>query len=156
MNHLPSDLSNLVVSFLYDITYQELAIDLEYYIMWHSVPSLFLKASMLDWRTFCFVPSPMHRNVPYIPRAYLRMRPSDIWSNSLIALSSRICKEKIRALKTYKGCIMRWVFDTTSMRHHCWYRQLHERVLKKLTVDHFRARDDFFVLEALAQISDTS
>ena len=155
MNHLPNDLSNLVVSFLYNINYQELAIDLEYYTMWHSVPNIFLKASILDLRTFCFVPSPLHKNVPYVPRAYLRMRPSDIWSNSLIVLSSKICKEKIRALKTYKGCVLRWVFDTTSTRHHCWYKQLHERVLKKLTVDHFRA-PDFFVLEALAQISDTS
>jgi hypothetical protein len=154
MNHLPSDISNLVVSFLYDNTYHELATDLNYYIMWHSVPSMFLKASLLDLRTFCFVPSPMHKNVPYVPRSYLRMRPSDIWSNSLIVLSNRICKEKIRALKTYKGCVMRWVFDTTSTRHFCWYKQLYERVLKKLTVDHFR-HPDFFVVEALMQISDT-
>jgi hypothetical protein len=154
MDRLPSDVSNLVVSFLYDISYQELAIDLNYYIMWHSVPSMFMKAS-LDLRTFCFVPSPMHKNVPYVPRSYLRMRPSDIWSDGLITFSSRICKEKIRELKTYKGCILRWVFDATSTRHIAWYQQMHERVLKKLTVDHFR-HPDFFVLEALMQILDTS
>jgi hypothetical protein len=155
MNHLPRDISNLVVSFLYDISYQELMIDLNYYIMWHSVPSIFLKASFLDIRTFCFVPSPMHKNVPYFPRKYIRMRPYDIWSNGLLLLTNKICKERIRELKTYKGCVLRWAFDATSTRHIAWYNQMHERVLKKLTLEHFR-HPDFFVTEALMQISDIS
>ena len=155
MNHLPSDISNLVVSFLFDISYQEMTTDINYYIMWHSIPSLFLKASLLDLRTFCFVPSPMHRNVPYVPRGYLRMRPCDIWSPNLLLFCNGICKEKVRELKTYKGCILRWAFDTVSTRHIAWYQQFYKRVLKKLTIDHLR-HPDFFAVEALMQISHTS
>ena len=152
---LPKDLVNLLLSFVYEITSDELARDLEFYIKWRSkVPPMFLSATLLNTRFYFSVANPMVRYHPYTPRKNLRMRPTDIWACTLLAFLHGLSKERVRSLRTYRGCILRWAHDCLQNRKIEYYAMLHHRILSKLKPHHFRsARPSAFLAEALRQIS---
>ena len=151
---LHDDLITLCVSYVWDLTSFELKDDLDFYIQWQRyVPHMFLQTAVLDTRFWYTVANPMCKYNPYYPRKYLSLRPADIWSPSLRSLGSMICKEKIRSLKTYKGCVLRWIDDCTSNRHLFYWFYLARRVLSRLKITHFQTRAPcFFVREALEEI----
>ena len=156
MNNLPVDLQNVIVSFLYDLSYKELSEDLDFYTVWHQhVPSIFLHASLPDNRFWYSIPSPLLRHVPYYPRKYLRMTPECIWSGSLMFFLYLLDKKAVRQLKTYKRCILRWSNDVISNRHLEYWKFLYHNVLKKLEYDHFKVSRSAvpFVLLCLEQIA---
>ena len=150
---LPTDVLNVVLSFLYHLTAQELSSDIEYFLDWQKkVPKIFLRASMLDQRYFFNVANPMIPNHPYTPRKFLSKQPQDIWSQTLPALVNMLCPEMVREVKTYKGCIRRWARECVSTRTPDAYLTLCQKALIKLKLCHFRrASPRFFVLEALLQ-----
>ena len=153
MHRLPKDLMNLTISFVYDVSVDELFRDLCFFIKWQThVPSMFLSPALLDTRFFYAVANPMIKDHPYTPRRFLQMRPSEIWASTLPALVNMLCPEKIREIKTYKGCVQRWTRDCVSSRTLRYYFLLCKKALVKLTECHFRrAFPIFFVREALRQ-----
>ena len=150
---LPKDLMDLTISFVYDITAQELFEDLEYFIRWQKhVPPMFLSCTLLDQRYLFSVANPMRPFHPYTPRKYLSMQPSDIWASTLPALVNMINAERVREIKTYKGCIRRWTHDCITSRKLEFYLLLCKKALVKLSDRHFRRSFPvFFVQEALRQ-----
>ena len=156
--YLPTDLLNIVLSFDLLCSVAELAEDLNFYISWQrTVPAMFLTASLLDTRYWYNVANPMLRYHPFTPRRYLRMRPCDIWSQTLPALTNMICRERVREIRTYKACVQRWVTDCVENRHLFYYRTLVKKVLGKITQRHFRPNHPgFFVEEALRQVALSS
>ena len=153
VHNLPRDLLNLAISFLYDISADELFQDLAFFLKWQkNVPSVFLSPSLLDQRFYYGVANPMIKDHPYTPRRFLQMRPSEIWASTLPALVNMLCPEKIREIKTYKGCVLRWTHDCVHSRSLKYYFILCKKALVKLTDRHFRrAYPVFFVREALRQ-----
>lgn len=154
MSTLPKDLLNIITEMVYDCTGEELMEDLHFYISWQrTVPPMFLSAALIDLRFFFGVANPMISYHPYTPRKYLRMRPSDIWASTLPALVNMVHPETVRAARTYKGCLTRWVNDCTSNRQLYYYHVLVSKGLCKLKPEHFRrSHPHFFVREALRQI----
>ena len=153
---LPHDLVNLVLTFELQISPLELSEDIDYFVTWHNtVPSLFLSPRLLDTRYLFFVPSPMLVNHPYTPRRHLAMRPADIWSQTLPAFGQMICRERIREVRSYKKCILRWIYDCVENRDVGYYTILYSKILRKLSPLHFRPSAHWvFVREALRQIED--
>lgn len=152
---LPTDLLNIVLNFDLRCTADELAEDITFYTEWQNcVPPMFLSVCLLDTRFYFNVANPMIKFYPFIARRYLRMRPCDIWSQTLPALANMICKERIREMRTYKACVQRWVSDCVNNRKLFYYKTLVKKALGKLTQDHFRPNHPgFFVLEALQQVA---
>ena len=150
---LPKVVMNLLLSFLWEISEDELFGDLEYFIRWHKfVPPLFLSPTLMDTRFFYPVASPMRPNYPYTPRRFLHMDPCDIWAQTLPALVNMLCSERVREIKSYKGCIQRWTLECVTSRHLEFYLLLCKKALIKLNESHFRrAFPIFFVREALRQ-----
>ena len=153
---LPVDLVRLILSFELQITPKELSDDIDFYIDWHNtVPPIFLSPRLLETRYLFYVASPMLPHHPYTPRRHLSMRPADVWAQTLTALGQMICRERIRELRTYKKCILRWIYDCIENRNPEYYRILHTKVLSKVALQHFRPSAHFvFLREALRQISD--
>ena len=150
---LPIDLTNLTVSFLYNITAQELFEDLHFYLRWQKhVPPMFLSCTLLDQRYLFAVANPMRPFHPYTPRKFLSMQPCDIWASTLPALVNMINPERVREIKTYKGCVTRWTHDCITSRKLEFYLILCKKALVKLSERHFRRSFPvFFVREALRQ-----
>ena len=122
---------------------------------WIGTVSIFLSPRLLDTRYLFYVANPMLPNHPYTPRRHLSMRPADVWAQTLTAFAQMLCRERIRELRTYKKCVLRWVYDCIENRSVQYYRILHAKVLWKLSPQHFRPSAHFaFLLEALRQISD--
>ena len=153
MHNVPKDLINLIISFVFDVSADELFRDLRFYIKWQThVPGMFLTPALLDIRYFYAVANPMIKDHPYTPRRFLQMRPSEIWASTLPALVNMLCPQKIREIKTYKGCVQRWVHDCVSSRNIQLYFILCKKALVKVSERHFRrAFPVFFVREALRQ-----
>ena len=153
---LPHDLVRLVLSFELDISPKELSDDIDFFIKWHdTVPPIFLSPRLLDTRYLFYVANPMHVHHPYTPRRHLSMRPADVWAQTLTALAQMVCRERVRELRTYKKCILRWVYDCIENRNVEYYKILHSKVLGKLSLQHFRPSAHFaFLEEALRQIAD--
>ena len=151
---LPTDLLNLVLDYDLCCTAYELAEDITFYTAWQNcVPPMFLSTSLLDTRFYFNVANPMIKFHPFTARRYLRMRPCDIWSQTLPALANMISKESIREMRTYKACVQRWVSDCVNNRQLFYYKILVKKALGKLTQCHFRPNHPgFFVLEALRQV----
>ena len=151
---LPTDVLNVVLSYLYRLTAQELTADIEYFLDWQKrVPKIFLRASMLDHRYFFNVANPMISDYPYTPRKFLSMQPQDIWSQTLPALVNMLCPEMVRGVKTYKGCIQRWTRECVCTRTPDAYLTLCKKALIKLKPIHFRRTfPRLFVHEALLQV----
>ena len=122
---LPPDLVNLILTFELQISPLELSEDIDFFVTWHNtVPSLFLSPRLLDTRYLFFVASPMLVNHAYTPRRHLAMRPADIWSQTLPAFGQMICRERIRELRSYKKCILRWIYDCIENRDVAYYKVL--------------------------------
>ena len=151
---IPRDIMDLIVSFVYRIPARELFADVEYFLKWQqNVPPMFLSATLLDNRFYYRVANPMRRFHPYTPRRFLHMKASEIWGSTLPALVNMLCAERVREIRTYKGCIRRWTIDCTSSRSLAPYIALRKKALTKLTQEHFRRSfPRFFVREALRQI----
>ena len=153
MFYMHDDLISTMLSFLNGIPAEEFREDLMFYIKWHQVPSVFLSTTLTDSRSWFSVANPMCRYMPYFPRRYLRMRPEDIWSPTLPALISMIDREKVRDVKMYKGCLMRWAHECISNRHIEYWFQLKRKGLSRLSLEHFRnSRPRFFVEEAMREV----
>ena len=152
---LPYDLTNIVLDYVYDITPYELEEDLDFFIKWgQNVPPMFLSATLFNTRYFFNVANPMLRYHPFTPRKFLRMRPCDIWSSALPVLVRGLCKEKIREIRTYRGCAIRWCADCIQNRQLAYYRILEAKILLKLKNHHFRRGvHPCFVSHALEQIA---
>ena len=150
---LPTDLTNVILSYLWFIDAEELISDVKYYIKWQkNVPEMFLSPSLLHKTFYYAVANPMIKTYPYTPRRLLYMQPRDIWASTLPALVNMICPEKIREIKTYKGCIQRWTHQCVGSSQVFHYRYLCRKALIKLSENHFRrAFPVFFVREALRQ-----
>ena len=150
---LPTDLTNVIISYLWCIDVFELFDDIQFYSNWQqTVPEMFLSPSLLHKKFYYAVANPMIRTYPYTPRRFLHMHAADIWSATLPALVNMICAEKIRDIKTYKGCIQRWTRQCVCNSEVYLYRFLCRKVLIKLHESHFRrAFPVFFVREALRQ-----
>ena len=152
---LPDVLVTEMLKFVWGITACELRSDLDFYIQWRKhVPPMFLEPSTLETRFWYNVANPLCRYHPYHPRKYLSLRPSDIWSASLPALGSMLCREKVRMVKTYKRCIMRWISDCITNRHIFFWFVLIDKVFKRINFEHFRVQvPSSFVQESLREIA---
>ena len=152
-SRLPTDLMDLTISFVHDITTEELFEDLHFYMRWQKhVPAMFLSCTLLDNRYLFAVANPMRRFHPYTPRRFLSMQPADIWASTLPALVNMLNSERVRAIKSYKGCIRRWTHDCVTSRKLEFYLILCKKALVKLHECHFRRSFPvFFVREALRQ-----
>ena len=154
MFRLPNDLISVILSHVFECTAKELEQDLNFYIAWQkTVPPMFLSASLLDTRYWFGVANPMLSYHPYTPRKFLQMQPADIWAATLPAFVNMICRERVRGIQTYKGCIQRWAADCIAGRRLEYYIILSSKGFRNLTPDHFRvSHPPFFVEEALRQI----
>ena len=147
-----------VMSFLYStipVTACELRQDLKFYITWRKyVPSMFLSTQLLETRFWFHIANPMCRYHPYHPRKFLNMRPAEVWSPTLTALGNMICKEKIRAAKTYKRCALRWIWDCCDNLELWYWFYLRDKLFTRLSSCHFHSKAPLrFVEEALQQIA---
>ena len=155
---LPDDLITEIASFLWTdctIHANELSADIDFYITWRTlVPPIFIKCAVTD-KLHCYdVANPMRAGHPYWPRQLLELTPHTVWSRNLYLLGSFICREKIRGVKTYKRCCMRWIRYCCENIDLWYYFDLNQKVLSKITLDHFHARAHYpFLRQALAQIS---
>ena len=150
---LPTDLLDLTVSYLYNIPAYELIEDLHFFLRWQQqVPAMFLSCTLMDSRYLFAVANPMRRYHPYTPRRFLHMQPADIWASTLPALVNMLDAEKVRGIKSYKGCIRRWTHECVTSRKLEFYTLLCKKALIKLGECHFRRSFPvFFVREALRQ-----
>ena len=137
METLCTDCQNVLLSFLWkNYTYSDLKNDTEYYIKWHCIPNVFLQATEFDSTIQCLVPSPYRKNNAFVPRMNLAI-PHTMWNNRLERFCRALNKERIRELKTYKGCIKRWCSDTIYNRHVEYYDFIYHKILRKITPYHF-------------------
>jgi len=152
---MPEDLVSLTLTFLYQITAQELRSDLDFYIEWRrTVPPVFLSCSLFESRLLHHVGNPMREHFPYYPRKFLVMRPCDIWSPSLMTLGTMLSPAGLRAVKTYRRCAFRWILDCIDNREVHYYNVLRRKLLDRLTISQFRPRAHLlFVEETLRQVA---
>ena len=113
--------------------------DLRVYEQWHEiVPARFLSAQITyNGRWYHKVASPFRRYHPYVPRQNLLIAPDDIWNENLLILAALLCKERVRTIRTYKRCALRWVEDCIWNTHPEYYTILQEKLLNRITVDLF-------------------
>mgnify|MGYP003711541159 FL=1 len=152
---LPDDLITLITQTAFQCTASEFFQDLDFYTTWaNTVPAMFISAQVLDLRFWYCVANPMIRWHPFIARRHLKLLPHDIWAGTLPCLVQYLDRERLRSLKTYKRCVVRWV-DEAVTSHHVWfYQHVLTKVLIKLRIEHFRPNcPQFFVREALSQIA---
>ena len=149
------DVITLLMSFLFEISAQDLRCDLNYYIEWrYTVPDVFLACSLFEERLLHHVGNPMRKHFPYYPRKFLSMRPCDIWSPSLMALGTMLSPAGLRNIKTYRRCAFRWIIDCIDNREIHYYIVLKRKLLDRLTISQFRIRSHLqFVQEALRQVA---
>ena len=116
--------------------------DIAHYTKWHqTVPRSVLNVSvMYKNRPFHRIASPYIAEHAFVPRSHLALLPFHIWNTTLESLVNMLCKERIRAIRTYKKCAMRWVHDCVWNLQPEYYRILHEKLLCKLKEEHFRPR----------------
>ena len=153
---LHDDLITELISFLYEMTAQELREDLQFYLEWRNhVPSMFLSCQLLDTQFWYHRANPMCRYHPFHPRKFLNMRPEEVWAPTMIALGNMICKERIRGAKTYKKCALRWIFDCVENVEIWYWWHVKQLLFSRLSAEHFVERaPSRFVREALEQIAD--
>ena len=152
MNKLPRVLGQLVCDFAFGGTLCELESDLDFYIRWQTqVPGVFLSQSLMDLETGLLHASPMIKNHPYAPTRKFLIRPESVWSITLLLLVASIDKHKVRRLKTYKGCIIRWARECLAGCKPEYYQKVHT-IFTQLTLEHFYPVRRAFVAECLKQI----
>ena len=155
---LPDDLIRVVTSFLWktaQLSADELSEDLEFYCLWQkTVPPIFLKCSILDIRDWYQVANPMRDGHPYWPRKLLDLTPKNVWGEPLFVFGTMICREKIREVRTYKRCALRWIRNCTDNIDIWYWYDLQVKLLNKIKLSHFRHRSHRgFLEEALEQLS---
>lgn len=153
----PSCVVEIIVSFIWEqrITASELASDLQFYESWRrTVPPIFLECAVPDVYHCYEIANPMRNGHPFWPRKFLDLTPTHIWAKTMYILGSWICKEKIRDVNTYKRCCLRWINDCCQNVELWYYYDLQQKLLNKITLDHFQYRAHRgFLSEALRQIS---
>ena len=158
MESLSKDCQNLLLSFLWGkYTYSEFKTDIKHYIKWHSVPNVFLNCTEFDCTIMCQIPSPYRKDNAFVPRKHLDISTT-MWNRKLEVFCRLLHKERIRELKTYKGCIYRWCQDTINNRHVEYYKFLYYKILRKITCHHFdlqRVSSSPFLILCLDQIYDS-
>ena len=135
-----NDILDIVLGYLWEGLRSKAFIeDLRVYKQWHDiVPARFLSAQIIyngSW--YHKVASPFRQYHPYVPRQNLLIAPVDIWNENLIILAASLCKERIRSIRTYKRCAIRWVEDCVWNAHPQYYKILYKKLLSRLTVDLF-------------------
>ena len=132
---LPDDLISLITDYAFQCTACEFFQDLDFYISWgNTVPPMFLSAQVLDLRFWYCVANPMIRFHPFVARKYLKLHPHDIWSGTLPCLVRYLHAERLRSLKTYKRCVIRWV-DEAVTSHHLWfYMHVVQKTTRKIDI----------------------
>jgi len=156
MNNLPLVLADLVCNFAYGITAQELYEDLDFYCAWsEKVPPVFLNHFVVHRETSLPYANPMIKHHPYMPMRHFDFVPDSIWAITLVVFCSMIDKEVIRELKTYKGCVLRWVRMCMSGARPEYFERL-LKVFTRLEPHHFYPARQAFVSECLRQIRAVS
>jgi hypothetical protein len=155
---LPDDLVQLVTSFLWKsakLSADELSEDLSFYCLWRkAVPPIFLKCAILDTSQWFHVANPMRDGHPYWPRKLLDITPKNVWGEPLFAFGTMICRERIREVRTYKRCALRWIRNCTDNINIWYWYDLQMKLLNKIKIEHFRHRAHRgFLEEALQQLS---
>ena len=106
MFFLPDDLIRLCTSFVWDsggVSARDLRRDIRFYEKWHQrIPPIFLNCAVLETDLWMEVPNPLRVGYPYWPRRRLLLRPKTVWSDAMFTLGMRLCRERIREVKTYK------------------------------------------------------
>jgi hypothetical protein len=153
--NINEDCASVLISFLWpNYTREELLTDIDYYISWHRTPDIFINCAIHDIQLDVRVPSPYRKNTPFRPRRTLRISPWSIWSPAMKRFMYWLSKDKVRKLKTYKRCVMRWVSDVLENRKVEYYVFLHHKILKYLTPEFFRGQQNtLFQEEVLQQIA---
>ena len=155
---LHDDLIKLCTSFVWGyggVSAKELSNDIEFYIRWTDrVPPIFLNCAVLETNLWIEVPNPMRRGHPYYPRNRLLLRPKTVWSDSMLKLGTRLCRERIRDCKTYKRCAIRWIQNCMAGLELWYFEEVDRKLFQRIKVHHFRSRSNFrFVRECLEQLS---
>ena len=158
MFFLPQDLVQVITSFLWqnaNLGANELAEDLDFYILWRkTVPPIFLKCAILDTNQWFHVANPMRSGHPYWPRKLLDLTPNNVWGEPLFAFGTMICRERIREVRTYKRCALRWIRNCTDNINIWFWYELQTKLLNKIKLEHFHQRAHRgFLQEALQQLS---
>ena len=155
---LPDDLIRRALEFLWpnaSLTAAEFAEDIRFYAQWQAiVPAIFLECAVFDTTKCYYVPSPLRKDHPYWPRKVLVLKPRNVWSDALRAFGMMICRERIREIKTYRRCALRWIANCEQNVDLWYWFDLHQKLLNRLTIQHFRPRShQGFVQEAFRQLS---
>ena len=155
---LPDDIVQILTSFLWknaNLSASELAWDLDFYCLWRkTVPPIFLKCAILDTCQWSQVANPMRDGHPYWPRKLLDIRPKTVWGDPLFSFGTMLCRERIREVRTYKRCALRWIKNCIENIDIWYWFDLQVKLLNKLKAEHFRPRaHPGFVAEALQQLS---
>ena len=142
---LNTDTLDIVLGYLWDgLRTKEFREDLRVYKQWHDiVPARFLSAEISYGGLWCHkVASPFRQHHPYVPRRKFMISPNDIWNENLLIMVAALCKERIRSIRTYKRCAIRWVEDCIWNVHPEYYVILQEKLLNRITVDLFQDHVD--------------
>ena len=155
---LPDDLVQVITSFLWqnaNLRADELANDLDFYMLWRkTVPPIFLKCAILDLSQWFHVANPMRDGHPYWPRKLLDLTPKNVLGEPLFAFGTMICRERIREVRTYKRCALRWIRNCTDNIDIWYWYDLRVKLLNKIKLEHFHYRAHRgFLREALQQLS---
>jgi hypothetical protein len=155
---LPDDIVSLLCTFLWrnaKLRADELSADVDFYCLWRkTVPPIFLKCAVLDIHQWFHVANPMREGHPYWPRKLLNLEPKNVWGDTLFAFGSMICRERIRDVRTYKRCALRWIRACTDNIDIWYWWDLKQKLLCKIKPEHFHPRaHQAFLQEALSQLS---
>jgi hypothetical protein len=155
---LPDDIVQVITSFLWqtgNLSAHELGEDLDFYILWRkTVPPIFFKCAILDTTQWSHVANPMRDGHPYWPRKRLDLTPKQVWGEPLFAFGTMICRERIREVRTYKRCALRWIRNCTDNINIWYWYDLQVKLLNKIKLKHFHHRAHIgFLREALQQLS---
>ena len=158
MFFLPDDLIRLCTSFVWDsggVSARDLRRDIRFYERWHQrIPPIFLNLAVLETDLWMEVPNPLRVGYPYWPRRRLLLRPKTVWSDAMFTLGMRLCRERIREVKTYKRCALRWIQNCISSLHIGFFDEVDQKLFTRISERHFRPRSNLrFVRECLVQLS---
>ena len=152
---LHDDLIKLCTSFLWPyggISATELKRDIDFYTLWHeTVPPIFLNSSVMETDLWIEVPNPMREGYPFYPRRHVMLRPKTVWSDAMMKLGLRLCRERIRECRTYKRCALRWIRNCTSSLELWYFNEVNAKLFRRLKLQHFRPRTNQRFLEECFQ-----
>ena len=158
MFFLHNDLIKLCTSFVWGnagIDARELQRDIEFYELWHQkVPPIFLQCAMLETDLWQDVPNPMRAGYPYWPRRRLLIRPKTVWNDAMVTFGMKLCRERIREVRTYKRCALRWISNCITSLELGFFDEVEKKLFQRIKLQHFQRRSNFrFLEECLQQLS---